>query len=187
MSSFLPATSRRPFHVARHRSPSGRGRSRRSAAPRHERRHWCRTRRHAGGLVKIGVFDPVFGSVELDPMLDRIVELGIEAVEVGTGNYPGDHHCKPAALLADADARKRFGEAFSSRGLTISALSCHGNPVHPDPDRAAHDDEVYRDTVRLAGELGIGVVNLFSGCPGDGPNATRPNWVTCTWPPEYAE
>jgi sugar phosphate isomerase/epimerase len=137
--------------------------------------------------VKIGVFDPVFGSLELEPMLDRIVELGIEAVEIGAGNYPGDNHCKPAELLADADARRRFADAFSSRELTISALSCHGNPVHPDPIRAGHDDEVYRDTVRLAGELGVGVVNLFSGCPGDGPNATRPNWVTCAWPPDYAE
>lgn len=137
--------------------------------------------------MKIGVFDPVFGSVELEPMLDRIVELGIEAVEIGAGNYPGDNHCKPAELLVDADARGRFADAFSSRGLMISALSCHGNPVHPDPDRAEHDDEVYRNTVRLAGELGVGVVNLFSGCPGDGPNATGPNWVTCAWPPDYAE
>jgi sugar phosphate isomerase/epimerase len=137
--------------------------------------------------MKLGVFDPVFGRLELEPMLDRIVELGLEAVEIGAGNYPGNRHCDPAELLADADARKRFAAAFESRSLVISALSCHGNPIHPDTDRATRDDAVFRDTVRLAGELGVGVVNLFSGCPGDGPNATRPNWVTCAWPPDFIE
>lgn len=137
--------------------------------------------------MKIGVFDPVFGKLELEPMLDRVVELGLEAVEIGTGNYPGDARCKPGELLADRSARERFAVAFSERGLVISALSCHGNPLHPDAERARHDDAVYRDTVRLAVELGVDRINLFSGCPGDGPNATQPNWVTCAWPPEFAE
>ena len=137
--------------------------------------------------MKIGVFDPVFGKLELEPMLDRVVELGLEAVEIGTGNYPGDARCKPGELLADRSARERFAAAFSERGLVISALSCHGNPLHPDAERARHDDAVYRDTVRLAVELGVDRINLFSGCPGDGPNATQPNWVTCAWPPEFAE
>jgi sugar phosphate isomerase/epimerase len=137
--------------------------------------------------MKLGVFDPVFGKLELEPMLDRVCDLGLEAVEIGAGNYPGDRHCKPAELLADRDARERFASAFEARGLLISALSCHGNPIHPDRDRAAQDDRVFRDTVRLAGELGIGVVNLFSGCPGDSPNASQPNWVTCAWPPEFSE
>jgi sugar phosphate isomerase/epimerase len=137
--------------------------------------------------VKLGVFDPIFGKLELEPMLDRIVELGLEAAEIGAGNYPGNRHCDPAALLADDQACRQFAAAFESRSLTISALSCHGNPIHPDADRATRDDAVFRDTVRLASELGVGVVNVFSGCPGDGPNATRPNWVTCAWPPDFAE
>jgi sugar phosphate isomerase/epimerase len=137
--------------------------------------------------VRLGVFDPIFGTLELEPMLDRIRELGLTAVELGTGNYPGDRRCKPAELLADGDARRRFAEAFGSRELVISALSCHGNPLHPNVEHAKHDDAVFRDTVRLASELGVGVVNLFSGCPGDGPNATQPNWVTCAWPPEFSE
>jgi sugar phosphate isomerase/epimerase len=137
--------------------------------------------------MKIGVFDPVFGALELDPMLDRIAELGLEAVEIGAGNYPGDRHCQPATLLADDAACTAFQAAFTSRDLSISALSCHGNPIHPDARRAAHDDAVFRDTVRLAERLGVGVVNLFSGCPGEGPGARQPNWVTCAWPPEYAE
>lgn len=41
--------------------------------------------------------------------------------------------------------------------------------------------------MRLANALGVRVVNCFSGCPGDGPRATHPNWVTCAWPDEYLE
>jgi sugar phosphate isomerase/epimerase len=137
--------------------------------------------------VKLGVFDPVFGSMALEPMLDRCVELGLDAVEIGTGNYPGDARCRPSLLLADPSARDRFAAAFEQRSLAISALSCHGNPIHPNAERAAHDDAVYRDTVRLASELGLDRVNLFSGCPGDGPGAAQPNWVTCAWPPEFGE
>jgi len=137
--------------------------------------------------MKIGVFDPVFGAMPLDAMLDRVKELGLEAVEIGAGNYPGNERCDPGRLLVDERAFARFRDAFGSRDLEISALSCHGNPLHPDPAVAAHDDAVFRDTVKLAGRLHLGQVNLFSGCPGDGPSAVRPNWVTCAWPPDYLE
>ncbi len=137
--------------------------------------------------MKLGVFDPVFGDMALEPVLDRVVQLGLEAVEIGAGNYPGDARCRPSELLADRSSRERFASAFEARNLSISALSCHGNPLHPDAERASRDDAVYRATVRLAGELGVDRVNLFSGCPGDGPMATQPNWVTCAWPPEFTE
>jgi sugar phosphate isomerase/epimerase len=136
--------------------------------------------------LKLGVFDPIYGHLALEPMLDRIAEIGLDAVELGCGNYPGDRHCRPAELLADDVACARYEAAIRERGLIISALSCHGNPVHPDRDHARHDDEIFRDTVRLAARLGVGVVNVFSGCPGDGPDASQPNWVTCLWPSEFA-
>ena len=137
--------------------------------------------------MKIGVFNPVFGNLEFETMLDRVAEAGLEAVEIGTGNYPGDTHCRPDELLADDDACRRFREAIESRGLVISALSCHGNPIHPNPEAAGRSDRVFRSTVELAERLGVPVVNLFSGCPGDGPHASQPNWVTCAWPPEFSE
>ena len=136
--------------------------------------------------MKLGLFDPIYGTLPLEDMLDRLIGLGLDAVEFGCGNYPGDRHCRPAELLADDAALARFRKEVESRGLSISALSCHGNPLHPDAARATRDDAVLRDTVRLAARLGVGVVNVFSGNPGDGPRATQPNWVTCSWPPEYA-
>jgi sugar phosphate isomerase/epimerase len=46
---------------------------------------------------------------------------------------------------------------------------------------------MFRWTCQAAAHLGIDVVNLFSGCPGDQSGGRTPNWVTCAWPPEYAE
>ncbi|HET8528545.1 MAG TPA: sugar phosphate isomerase/epimerase [Gaiellaceae bacterium] len=126
--------------------------------------------------MKLGVFTVVFGQLPLDEALDRVVELGLDAVEIGTGNYPGGAHCVDG-----------LREAVASRGLEISALSCHGNPLHPDEAFARGSHETWRRTVELAGELGVDTVVCFSGCPGDGPSAAKPNWVTCAWPPDYLE
>jgi len=137
--------------------------------------------------MKLGVFDPIFGDLGLEETLDRVVALGLDAIEFGTGNAPGDRRCRPAELLADGDALRRFRQALESRGLAISALSCQGNPVHPLAERAIRDDLVFRDTVRLAGRLGVSAVNVFAGCPGDGRGSTTPVWQVYTWPEEHAE
>ena len=141
----------------------------------------------AGGRMKLGVFTVLFGGDTLEAALDRVVEAGLDCVEIGTGNYPGDAHCRPADLLADRAALAGFQAAIASRGLEISALSCHGNPLHPRAAIAKASHETFIATVELAQRLGVDRVNLFSGCPGDSDSATYPNWVTCAWPTEYGE
>jgi sugar phosphate isomerase/epimerase len=137
--------------------------------------------------VKLGVFTVLFADLPLEAALDRVASLGLDAVELGTGNYPGNAHCDPGELLADASKQRALLAAVEERGLVISALSCHGNPLHPDESFARSSHETWRQTARLAVELGVDVVNCFSGCPGDGPGGTQPNWVTCAWPPDYLE
>ncbi|HTD53793.1 MAG TPA: sugar phosphate isomerase/epimerase, partial [Silvibacterium sp.] len=80
-----------------------------------------------------------------------------------------------------------FRRTLGDHGASISALSCHGNPLHPDPAHAKEAQEVNRKTILLAEKLGVGVVVDFSGCPGDSPGAKHPNWVTCPWPPDYLD
>ncbi len=137
--------------------------------------------------MKLGVFTVLFGREPLEAALDRAVEAGLDCVEIGTGNYPGDAHCRPAELLADGARLASFREAVASRGLEISALSCHGNPLHPRGEIARASHEVFLRTVELAERLGVDRINLFSGCPGDSETASYPNWVTCAWPSEYGE
>ncbi|MCB9135453.1 MAG: sugar phosphate isomerase/epimerase [Anaerolineales bacterium] len=135
--------------------------------------------------MKLGVLTVLFQDRPLDAALDQLVKMGVEAVELGTGSYPGNAHCNPTELLKAPAAIKAFRKNIEDRGLIISGLSCHGNPISPDKAFAAESDRVYRDTVRLAAAMEVPVVNLFSGCPGDSEDAKYPNWVTCSWPPEY--
>ncbi len=137
--------------------------------------------------MKLGVLTVLFQDRPLNTALDQLVKMGVEAVELGTGSYPGNAHCNPTELLKDSAAIKAFRKNIEDRGLIISGLSCHGNPLSPDKAFAAESDRVYRETVRLASEMGVPVVNLFSGCPGDSEDAKFPNWVTCAWPPEYLQ
>jgi sugar phosphate isomerase/epimerase len=135
--------------------------------------------------MKIGVFTALFAQKKYEETLDYLCQCGVEAVEIGTGNYPGNPHCDTDALLASASKRKGFLRALESRGMILSALSCHGNPLHPDRKYAASNHRVHRKTVQLAEKLGIEVVINFSGCPGDSERAKYPNWVTCAWPPDF--
>jgi sugar phosphate isomerase/epimerase len=137
--------------------------------------------------MKLGVFTVLFGNEPLEAALDRVVEAGLECVEIGTGNYPGNRHARPEELLADKAALERFRKAIASRNLEISALSCHGNPLHPRAAVARDSHDTFIRTVELAGRLGVSRINLFSGCPGDSDDARYPNWVTCAWPNEYGE
>jgi sugar phosphate isomerase/epimerase len=135
--------------------------------------------------MKIGLLTVLYADQPLEAVLDRVAALGLDAVELGTGNYPGDAHCPATALVADPPAARALRDAVAARGLTISALSCHGNPLHPDPAIAQAHHATWEDTLRLAELLEVEVVNTFSGCPGDGPDARYPNWVTCAWPPDF--
>jgi sugar phosphate isomerase/epimerase len=137
--------------------------------------------------MKLGVFTVLYQDLPLEAALDKVKAMGVQAVEIGTGNYPGDAHCKPAELLADGAKAKALKDAVESRDLVISALSQHGNPLHPREEVAAASHETWRKTVELANVLGVPVVNAFPGCPGDSPTSQRPNWVTCPWPPDFLE
>lgn len=137
--------------------------------------------------MKLGLFIALFGSKSLDEALSAAASLGLDAVEIGAGAYPGSPHLDAPVLIADASARQAFQGKLQAHGLELSALSVHGNPIHPDASVAEPHHEAFRNAVQLASLLGVGVVNGFSGCPGDGPGARNPNWVTCAWPDEFRD
>jgi len=138
--------------------------------------------------VRLGLFTPIFNSLSFDEMLVELKRYPqIETLEIGTGGWPGSSHLDVDGLLGSVEAARVFRAKVKDAGLTISALSCHGNPVHPDPEVARRDDEVFRRTVRLAERLEVPVVVTFSGCPGGSANDATPNWITAAWPPEYAD
>lgn len=136
--------------------------------------------------IPIGVFDPVYADLGFDEMLATVSALGLEAMEIGTGGYPNNHHCPLDDLLADPAKLRAWKKKFDDHNILVAALSCHGNPVHPDSKIAARDAETFRKTVLLAEKLDVKVIVGFSGCPGGSPTDTTPAWVTYGWPDEHA-
>src|SRR6201994_1770005 len=136
--------------------------------------------------MRVGVFTPLLSQLSLEDVLKKLKSNNIDTVELGTGNYPGNAHCK-LSMLENKTELNEFKATLADNGFSISSLSCHGNPLHPDKARAKQDQDVSKKTIRLAEKLGVPVVIDFSGCPGDSPAAIHPNWVTCPWPPDYLE
>jgi len=137
--------------------------------------------------MKIGALTAAWTDQPLEAVLDFYAEHGLQAVELGTGNYPPDAHCNPAELNKSKPKREALLKAVESRGMVISALSCHGNPLHPDPAVAKAHHDVFRATVSLAAKLGVACVNGFSGLPAGGPDDKVPNWVVAPWPDDHLD
>jgi sugar phosphate isomerase/epimerase len=137
--------------------------------------------------MKLGVFTVILRSMPLEQALDYLAGLGVQTVEIGVGAFCGTDHCNPDELLSSDVKAKEFLHAIHSRGLRISCLSVHGNPIHPKANIAAQHHADFERAVRLAAKLGVDVIATFSGCPGGAPGDSQPNWVTCPWPPEYLE
>lgn len=137
--------------------------------------------------MKIGIFTALFGDKNLTETLDIVKAEGIQAVEFGAGAYPGEAHINPDKLIESKEERDRLLKEVESRGLMISAISCHGNPIHPVKSIAEAHHQSFIKSVKVASLLGVPCVNGFSGCPGDHPTALNPNWVTCAWPDEFRD
>jgi sugar phosphate isomerase/epimerase len=87
--------------------------------------------------------------------------------------------------LKSKEKRQEFLSVLEQNGLSLAALNCSGNQLHP-VDGERQSTIVY-ETVRVAGLLGVRTIVLMSGLPAGGPNDVRPNWVTSAWPLENGE
>ena len=119
--------------------------------------------------MKLGILTNVIGETPLKEALAYFKGLGAQMVEIGCGGYPGKDHCDPGVLLHDEAKFQEFVDTVKASGLEISALSCHGNPVHPNKEIAKQFDDDLHNAVLMAEKLGIHQINTFSGCPGDCP------------------
>lgn len=135
--------------------------------------------------MKLGVVTVPLYSMTLGEAAKYLSESGVQAVELGTGGFPGTGHLNPEELLNNEDKIEEVKRILAENNLIISGLSCHANAVHPNKEIAekAHNDFV--NTVLLAEKLGIDTINTFSGCPGDCETSKYPNWVTCPWPDDF--
>jgi sugar phosphate isomerase/epimerase len=135
--------------------------------------------------MKLGVMAAGLAGMGWEKALDYCQKVGLEAIELPVGAYPGKPFFDPEEVLNDKNAQQRIKDDCAKRNLEIIGLAAHGNLVSPNPETASEHTKVHETAVRLAPKLGTDVVINFSGCPGGSPNDKMPNWVTCPWPPEY--
>lgn len=136
--------------------------------------------------MKLGTFTVVLGQLPFEEACKFLSENGVQMVEIGCGGFPGKAHCDAVEFLADNEKCQALLDTVKKYGLEISALSAHGNPVHPNPAIAKSFDDDLTNAILLAEKLGVSVVNCFSGCPGGSPEDKTPNWVTCPWPDDFS-
>ena len=137
--------------------------------------------------MRLGLLTGVIGNHDRKEAFDIAQRLGLDAVELGTGEFSSDWHVGLDQLVSDAGAVETMKEDLAARGLEVSALSCHSNPLHPNPAYAERAQEVVRKTVLAAEALGVQQICLFAGCPGTPGGGEYPNWVSTGWPTYFTE
>ncbi len=137
--------------------------------------------------MKIGIFLVIFKNLPIIEALDKTKSIGASAIEIGTGGYPGSHHCPVDELLESEEMRNNYLSEVEKREMIISAFSCHYEPLHPNQTLAEESDDIFKKSVLLAEKLNIPVINVLSSTPAGAPGEKTPNWVTCPWPPHYLE
>lgn len=131
--------------------------------------------------MKLGFVSDSLGGMSLTDMLTNAQRMGVSGIEVNTCGWSTAPHFDLQKMLSDGGARADFQKAFDDHGLEIISLNANGNPLHPtDPAQG----ERLKDTIRVAGQMGIKTVCTMSGLPAGSDRDTMPNWVVSSWPPE---
>lgn len=131
--------------------------------------------------MKLGFVSDSLGGLPFEDVLNHAQRLGVSGIEVNTCGWSTAPHFDLKGMLGNAPKQRAFSQAFADRGLEIISLNANGNPLHPtDPAQG----EGLKDTIRIAGEMGIKTVCTMSGLPAGTPTDTMPNWVVSSWPPE---
>ncbi|MBQ5927105.1 MAG: sugar phosphate isomerase/epimerase [Clostridia bacterium] len=137
--------------------------------------------------MELSVVSSILGEYSLDESLSYLKSIGVNQLELGVGGYPGKAHADALVLCKDEGKRKELVDTFKKYGMTISALSVHGNNVHPNPEIADKFQKDFEAACILCGQLGVDTLVTFSGCPGSDKDAKQPSWVTCAWPTDFKE
>ena len=137
--------------------------------------------------MKLGAYTAVLHDKPIAEALGILRDLGLESAEINSGGFLPAPHLPIADIRAGQDARDEYLGQFSRAGITLTALNCNGNPLHPDPQvRDKHGQDV-RDAIELGALLGVDRVVTMSGLPGSDPGARLPSWTVLPWDSAYLD
>jgi sugar phosphate isomerase/epimerase len=137
--------------------------------------------------VKLGAYTACLHDKPLVEALQILRELGLDSAEINSGGFLPAPHLPVEQVRASQDARDEYLGAFAAAGVTLTALNCNGNPLHPDPEvRNKHAGDV-RQAIELGALLGVKRVVTMSGLPASDPGGRLPSWTVLPWDSAYLD
>jgi sugar phosphate isomerase/epimerase len=105
-------------------------------------------------------------------------DLGVCTVELACAGVFRDHrYGDPAILLASDRVFAAWRDMYKRNGITIGALSIHGEPLSPIRDVAETYAREFRTACRLAERMGVRRLSLRAGLPEGAPGDQHPCWI----------
>jgi len=137
--------------------------------------------------VKLGAYTACLHDKPIAEALAILGDLGLDSAEINTGGFLPAVHLPIADVRTSQDARDEYLELFDAAGVTLTALNCNGNPLHPDPEvRVKHGEDV-REAIELGALLGVKRVVTMSGLPATDAGAALPSWTVLPWDSAYLD
>lgn len=129
--------------------------------------------------MKLSYIPDSLGYMPFEEMLDTVQILGVQALEIQTGNWSKAPHLNLEELVSSKTARDKYMYELRKRDIELIALNCSGNLLAYEKDM-----EVTQKTFQLAEMLGVKKIIMMSGLPAGCKGDSTPVWVTTSWPPE---
>ena len=137
--------------------------------------------------MKLGAYTACLHDQPLPQALAVLRDLGLDSAEVNSGGFLPAPHLPVQQLRASATARDDYLGQFADAGITLTALNCNGNPLHPDAQvRDKHGQDVL-DAIELGALLGVRRVVTMSGLPAAEAAGTLPAWSVLPWDSAYLD
>jgi sugar phosphate isomerase/epimerase len=137
--------------------------------------------------MKLGAYTACLHDKPLPEALAILSGLGLESAEINSGGFIPEPHLPGADILASEQARQDYLGVFAEHGMTLTALNCNGNPLHPNPVvRDKHAADLLR-SLEIAALLGVTRVVAMSGTPAASATGTNPAWTVMPWDSAYLD
>ena len=137
--------------------------------------------------LKLGAYTACLHDKPVEEAVRTLRELGLDSAEINSGGFLPPVHLPVEQVRGSQDGRDEYLEIFASNGVTLTALNCNGNPLHPDAEvREKHGKDV-REAIALAALLGVKRVVTMSGLPGTDAGARLPAWSVLPWDSAYLD
>jgi sugar phosphate isomerase/epimerase len=137
--------------------------------------------------MKLGAYTACLHDLPIGDALTTLRALGLDSAEINSGGFLPAPHLPIDDIRGSKDARDEYLAQFDAADVTLTALNCNGNPLHPDPVvRRKHGQDVI-DAIELAALLGVKRVVTMSGLPEAHAGGTAPSWTVLPWVSVYLD